>query len=62
VKNPKQEKKWREKKKLKNQKPGRKMRFMLKNPKMNELIEYEAMEVIDRSGIQQIYQFFLGER
>jgi len=38
------------------------MRFMLKNPKMNELIEYEAMEVIDRSGIQQIYQFFLGER
>ena len=62
MKNPKQEKKWKAEKSLKNQKSGRKMRFMLKNPKMNELIEYEAMEIIDRSGIQQIYQFFLGER
>jgi len=35
---------------------------MLKNPKMNELIEYEATEKIDRSGIQQVYQFFWGER
>jgi len=62
VKNPKQEKKWKAKKNLKDQKSVRKMRLMLKNPKMNELIEYEATEKIDRSGIQQVYQFFWGER
>lgn len=62
MKNPKQEKKWKAKKNLKDQKSVRKMRLMLKNPKMNELIEYEATEKIDRSGIQQVYQFFWGER